>query len=79
MKERLLSLVGGFILSLGIIVGAIYFFSRPTEIKMSNVEPIEPASLDTIKNSTKSLNNYGNLPKSVSAPDLGRTNPFDDY
>jgi len=79
MKERLLSLIAGFGLSLGIILAAIYFFSKPKPIKTESVEPINPALLESFSNEAKSLTNYGELPKPVNAPEVGRTNPFDNY
>lgn len=66
-------------MSLVIIIGAIYFFSRPPKIKVEPVEIIDPTKLDAVTDNTSGLNNYGSLPKQVDNSEIGRTNPFDNY
>lgn len=80
MKERILSMLGGFVLSLGIIILAVYFFSRSTAVvPTQSVQQPDPLKLQEVGDTTQGLTNYGNLPKQVQNSDVGRVNPFDNY
>ncbi|MFH1855326.1 MAG: hypothetical protein ABH810_02900 [bacterium] len=80
MKEKFLPIVSGFILTLLVIILAIFFFSKPNKIETN---PSEFLSGDTevqeLKNVVKELNNFGDLPRTTDSGSQGRSNPFDSY
>lgn len=79
MKERIFSLIGGFVLSLGVILLVIYLFSLTPKVELNLAEQPDPSKLESIGDTTKGLTNNGDLPKQVSQADAGRSNPFDNY
>lgn len=80
MKERILPIFLGFILTLLVIVGAIFFFSRPDRFE-ANLQEFTGAENDVeeLKQAVKELDNFGNLPQSTDAGVQGGSNPFDPY
>jgi len=79
MKQKILSLIGGFILSLLIILLAIYLYSRPAKNKIEEPPSADVTKLESVSDLTQGLSNNGNLPQQIQGSDVGRPNPFDDY
>lgn len=80
MKDKFLSLIIGFILSLGVVIGAMYFFTKGEDASNTkNQDLFSQGTVDSIKEQTSQLQNYGNLPVSVGGDQIGRSNPFESY
>ena len=81
MKDKILSIVAGFFLSLAIVLGAMYFFTKGSSSTDSATKQnlFSQKTVDTIKTDTQGLQNYGNLPLVISGDQIGRGNPFDSY
>jgi len=80
MKEKFLPIISGFILTLLLIIAAVFLFSRPNKIEINPSEFLSgDTGVDELKNVVKELNNFGDLPKSTDSGSQGRSNPFDSY
>jgi len=79
MRDKLISLIIGFVLSLGIVFTAMYFFTKPDTSNLKQQKLFSQSTVDSIKQDTSSLQNFGNLPVSVGGDQIGRSNPFDSY
>lgn len=80
MKDKVISLVLGFILSLAVVFTAMYFFTKadnPANAKQQDL--FSQSTVDSIKQDTTPLQNYGSLPISVGGDQIGRGNPFEAY
>ena len=80
MKDKVISLVLGFVLSLIVVFVAMYFFTKSDNSQNSTPQKLfSQSTVDSIKQDTSSLQNFGNLPISVGGDQIGRSNPFDSY
>lgn len=76
MKNKSLAFVAGFFLSLGILLGSIYFFSSSPDKQVQPQSVLDRNKLNVFENQTNSLSNYGDLPVVVNNEEIGKSNPF---
>jgi hypothetical protein len=70
------------LLAVGVVmVVAVLFLSKADALPESEDDEklFSTQDLSEIKSQTGGLENYGNLPNSMGAGDVGRENPFDPY
>lgn len=81
MNSKFSSILIGFLITCVILVGVIFYFSRSTAPKAatSSDKVFTAADLQKANDATSGLENYGNLPLTVTADQIGRSNPFDQY
>jgi hypothetical protein len=80
MSNKIGSFLIGFILVGAGILTAVLLMSRPEPAP--EVAPVKVFSNDDIikaQNLSSGLQNFGNLPFTVTGDQIGRSNPFDSY
>ena len=81
MSSKISYLITTTLVTAVLLVGIALFLGRAPQV--ASPESQSPTlSSDTIKSSssqTKNLKNFGNLPATVGANEIGRDNPFNSY
>jgi purine-cytosine permease-like protein len=76
MKEKFLPFIGGFILTLGLILLSSFYFTRSAKVNIPANDFLDEGNLEQLKGVISTLNNYGDLPKNVDSGSIGKNNPF---
>lgn len=64
-----------------VMIAVVLYLGKPDAVSQpeDNEKIFSTQDLSEIKSQTGSLENYGNLPNTISPGDVGRENPFDPY
>jgi len=80
MSKKILALVVGVIAGTVIIIAVALIIARPAAVKLpKKAETLTSTDMKAVKDKTSGLENFGNLPVTVSGDDIGRSNPFESY
>lgn len=80
MKNSIGPFLFGFILTILVMSGLVWYLTRGETPAAPKVQPvITSEDLEKAKNQSTDLKNYGDLPVTVNSSDVGRGNPFESY
>ncbi len=83
MSKNLSYLVIGFVLTIAVVFGLGWYLTKFDEAEETITEPtVETLSREDFNESaseTNALNKNGDIPVTVTADQIGRENPFDEY
>ncbi len=81
VSNKISYLLLGIVVPVAIMIGLVLVFTRaePASVPEDQDKVFSKQDISEIRTQTGNLENYGNLPSTVSQDEIGRDNPFDSY
>jgi len=80
-RNKFLAFFVGLVVTAFVFAGIVMIAGRADKIEPDTSDQgiISDADLKNVKTKAEGLENFGNLPTTVTSDDIGRDNPFEPY